>query len=188
MHSTNKYDMEENRGQILLYQTPDGESRIEVRLEGETVWLNLEQMAELFSATSPPFPDTSRMCLRRENWTGKWLLQNTQLPLNMVPLKVNYRRIRWNSTTSIWLSALAIAFIPIVVCNSGCVQRRYWKSISLKALRWTMTCWDTFLRTIWTGTEEAEWQEEIIVSSMKVEYLGNLEHISFVWRVINVEM
>ena len=39
---------EENRGQILLYQTPDRESRIEVRLEWETVWLNLEQMAELF--------------------------------------------------------------------------------------------------------------------------------------------
>lgn len=40
--------MEDNKGQILLYQTPDGESRIEVRLEGETVWLNLEQMTELF--------------------------------------------------------------------------------------------------------------------------------------------
>ena len=40
--------MEENRGEILLYQTPEGESRIEVRLQGETVWLNLEQMAELF--------------------------------------------------------------------------------------------------------------------------------------------
>ena len=38
----------EDKGQILLYQTPDGESRIEVRLEGETVWLNQEQMAELF--------------------------------------------------------------------------------------------------------------------------------------------
>ncbi|MBR5060591.1 MAG: virulence RhuM family protein [Prevotella sp.] len=40
--------MEEDRGQILLYQTPDGESRIEVRLQGETVWLSLDQMAELF--------------------------------------------------------------------------------------------------------------------------------------------
>ena len=38
----------EDKGQILLYQTPDGESRIEVRLQGETVWLNLDQMAELF--------------------------------------------------------------------------------------------------------------------------------------------
>ena len=40
--------MEENKGQILLYQTPDGESRIEVTLQGETVWLSLDQMAELF--------------------------------------------------------------------------------------------------------------------------------------------
>ena len=40
--------MAKDKGQILLYQTPDGESRIEVRLQGETVWLSLEQMAELF--------------------------------------------------------------------------------------------------------------------------------------------
>ena len=39
---------EADKGQILLYQTPDGESRIEVRLQGETVWLNLDQMAKLF--------------------------------------------------------------------------------------------------------------------------------------------
>ena len=41
-------NMDKDKGQILLYQTPDGESRIEVRLQGETVWLSLEQMAELF--------------------------------------------------------------------------------------------------------------------------------------------
>ena len=40
--------MANDKGQILLYQTPDGESRIEVRLQGETVWLSLDQMAELF--------------------------------------------------------------------------------------------------------------------------------------------
>ena len=40
--------MEQDKGQILLYQTPDGESRIEVMLQGETVWLSLDQMAELF--------------------------------------------------------------------------------------------------------------------------------------------
>ena len=39
---------EKDKGQILLYQTSDGESRIEVRLQGETVWLSLDQMAELF--------------------------------------------------------------------------------------------------------------------------------------------
>ena len=39
---------QENLGQMLLYQTPDGVSQIEVHLQGETVWLNLDQMAELF--------------------------------------------------------------------------------------------------------------------------------------------
>jgi len=33
---------------ILLYQTEDGQTRIQVRLENETVWLSLNQMAELF--------------------------------------------------------------------------------------------------------------------------------------------
>ena len=40
--------MEENKGQILLYQTVDGESRIEVTLCNDTVWLTLEQMEALF--------------------------------------------------------------------------------------------------------------------------------------------
>jgi hypothetical protein len=35
-------------GEILLYQTEDGESRIDVRLQGETVWLTMKQMTELF--------------------------------------------------------------------------------------------------------------------------------------------
>ena len=40
--------MEENKGLILLYQTVDGESRIEVTLCNDTVWLTLDQMAALF--------------------------------------------------------------------------------------------------------------------------------------------
>jgi len=36
---------------IVLYQTQDGRSRIEVRLEGETVWLTQAAMAELFQTT-----------------------------------------------------------------------------------------------------------------------------------------
>ena len=40
--------MDTDKGQILLYQTSDGESRIEVRLQDETVGLSLDQMAELF--------------------------------------------------------------------------------------------------------------------------------------------
>jgi hypothetical protein len=35
-------------GEIILYQTEDGGTRIEVRFSGETVWLSLNEMADLF--------------------------------------------------------------------------------------------------------------------------------------------
>lgn len=34
--------------EILLYQTEDGQTKIDVRLEEENVWLSQVQMAELF--------------------------------------------------------------------------------------------------------------------------------------------
>lgn len=34
--------------EILLYQTEDGQNRLEVQLQAETVWLSLNQLAELF--------------------------------------------------------------------------------------------------------------------------------------------
>lgn len=37
-----------NNGSIILYQTEDGKSRIEVTLCNDTVWLTADQMAELF--------------------------------------------------------------------------------------------------------------------------------------------
>jgi hypothetical protein len=36
------------QSQVLLYQAPDGRTRLEVRMQGETVWLTQAQMAELF--------------------------------------------------------------------------------------------------------------------------------------------
>jgi hypothetical protein len=39
------------QSQFLLYQTSDGHTRLEVRLENETVWLSQNQMAELFQTT-----------------------------------------------------------------------------------------------------------------------------------------
>ena len=35
-------------GQIILYQTQGGESKIEVRFANESVWLTADQMADLF--------------------------------------------------------------------------------------------------------------------------------------------
>ncbi len=36
------------KGEILIYQNSDGNIKIETRFESETVWLNIEQIAELF--------------------------------------------------------------------------------------------------------------------------------------------
>jgi hypothetical protein len=38
----------ENNSELILYQTEDGNTRIEVRLQDETAWLTIEQMSELF--------------------------------------------------------------------------------------------------------------------------------------------
>lgn len=40
--------MQEKDNQILLYQTENGETKIEVILSEDTVWLSIDQMAELF--------------------------------------------------------------------------------------------------------------------------------------------
>lgn len=39
--------------QIIIYQGEDGETRIEVKFTGETVWLSQQQMAELYQTTRP---------------------------------------------------------------------------------------------------------------------------------------
>ncbi|RZN14748.1 MAG: hypothetical protein EF812_04660 [Methanosarcinales archaeon] len=41
------------QGQLLLYQTENGEPNIQVMLKDETVWLTQKQMAELFQKTMP---------------------------------------------------------------------------------------------------------------------------------------
>ena len=43
--------MAENKTEILIYQTPLGDTKIDVRVEDETVWLTQGQMVELFQTT-----------------------------------------------------------------------------------------------------------------------------------------
>ena len=41
------------RSELLLYEADDGQTRVQVRLEDETVWLSQRQMAELFQKSIP---------------------------------------------------------------------------------------------------------------------------------------
>ena len=40
--------MEENKSQIIIYQTESGETKLDVHFHDETVWLTQAQMTELF--------------------------------------------------------------------------------------------------------------------------------------------
>ncbi|MCS3796411.1 virulence RhuM family protein [Niastella sp. OAS944] len=40
-----------NNSEFLIYQTPNGNTKVDVRVEDETVWLSQQQMADLFQTT-----------------------------------------------------------------------------------------------------------------------------------------
>ena len=43
----------ENKSALVLYQTEDGKTRLEVRLQDETAWLTQKMMADLFQVAVP---------------------------------------------------------------------------------------------------------------------------------------
>lgn len=43
--------MNENKGEIIIYQTDDGSTKIDVRFEDETVWLTQQQLCELYQTS-----------------------------------------------------------------------------------------------------------------------------------------
>jgi hypothetical protein len=45
--------MDVNNSQIIIYNSADGSLKLDVRLEGETVWLSQKMMAELFQTSVP---------------------------------------------------------------------------------------------------------------------------------------
>lgn len=47
----NEHGVEAAKGQFLVYQAEDGTLKLDVRLEGETVWLTQPLMAKLFQTT-----------------------------------------------------------------------------------------------------------------------------------------
>lgn len=44
-----------DRGEIIIYKTEDGLTKIDVSMHDEMVWLSLEQMADLFQEISLPY-------------------------------------------------------------------------------------------------------------------------------------
>jgi hypothetical protein len=48
-----KNETEPTKSELILYQTEDGQTKVEVRLRDETVWLSQKLIAELFQTSVP---------------------------------------------------------------------------------------------------------------------------------------
>jgi hypothetical protein len=59
--------MNENNNKIIIYNTEDGQTKIDVRLEHDTVWLSQTQMADLFKRIGKLSQNTFKMCSKRAN-------------------------------------------------------------------------------------------------------------------------
>lgn len=46
-----RQDIDNEQGEVVIYQTDDGDTKIDVRFVDETVWLTQQQMAELFQSS-----------------------------------------------------------------------------------------------------------------------------------------
>ena len=91
------------KNSILIYTTEDGLTKIDTTFDGDTVWLSIDQMAELFQRDK--FPVTSKTFLQRVSLKEIQLLQNLQ------QLPQTERPIRSNSTI------LTSLFLLVIVSN-----------------------------------------------------------------------
>ena len=62
--------------QIVIYQSEDGQTQVDVRLENETVWLTQQQIADLFSTQRPAI--TKHL---KNIYTSKELDENSTCPI-----------------------------------------------------------------------------------------------------------
>jgi len=58
-----------NGGEVVIYEAPDGEIRLDVRLQQDTIWLTQTQMAELFEKNFRRSQSISEMSLKIRSWT-----------------------------------------------------------------------------------------------------------------------
>lgn len=75
-----------HKEEILMYQTPDGNTQLDVKLDDENVWINRQQMAELFD--------------RDVKTIGKHLNNAVKEELNGLPTVENFATVQTEGNRS----------------------------------------------------------------------------------------
>jgi len=71
--------------QIIIYQTTDGQTAIDVKLENETIWLSQKLMAELFEKDS----DTIGLHIKNIIQEGELDEESTTELFSVVPMEIS---------------------------------------------------------------------------------------------------
>ncbi len=116
--------MQENLGEIILYQTEDGQNKIDVRLQDETVWLTQNQLADLFQTTK------QNISLHIKNiFEEKELIEQATVKYN---LTVQYEGSREVNRNVIYYNLDMIIAIGYRVRSNRGIQFRQWATNLLK--------------------------------------------------------
>lgn len=94
------------KNSILIYTTEDGLTKIDTTFDGDTVWLSIDQMAELFQR------DKSTISRHIKNILQRVSLNEIQLLQNLQQLPQTERPIRLSSTILMLSFPLVIASNP----------------------------------------------------------------------------
>ena len=64
--------------EIIIYQTDDGHTKIDVKFEDETVWLTQAQLCELYQTSNPMSASILNIFLKRASWKKVQLFGNSE--------------------------------------------------------------------------------------------------------------
>jgi hypothetical protein len=151
--------MSTSKEEIIIYQTADGKAKIDVRMQGETLWLTQAQMAELFGRSVSVISRHIKNIFLEGELDEKSNLQNMQIP---------------NSDKPITLYSLdVILAVGYRVKSPRGTQFRQWATTVLhEYLQKGFTMNDDFLKNMGGGLYWKELLERIrdIRASEKVMY------------------
>ncbi len=65
-------------GEILIYQTDDGQTNIEVKIEDDTVWLTQQQLTELYQCSKSNISEHIKHISKKGSWIRIQLFGNSE--------------------------------------------------------------------------------------------------------------
>ena len=110
-----------NKGEIIIYQTPDGATSLDVRLENETVWLTQQKLSALFGV------DRSVITKHLRN-----IFQTGELQENSVCAKIAHTADDFKVYQTKYYNLDAILSVGYRVNSKNATQFRIWANKVLK--------------------------------------------------------